>query len=901
MVEPAKPRVRPPRLAPRPKPKPERRPRKTAGPEAEASADAGLPEDAPSAPAAPPPGADLLPELTPAALAAGRAAFRAWFAVNGYQAFEFQEECWRLHGEGRSGLVHVPTGSGKTYAAFGGPFAALWAEAMGEALPPAEIAAVPPEAPARRPKGAPDPGLRVVYLTPLRAVANDIEAAIRRPMAALLPGLRVESRTGDTSATTRSRQSKRLPAVLVTTPESLSLLLARGNALSDLAGVHSVVVDEWHALLGSKRGTQTELALAALRRCSPALRVWALSATLPNVGEAAAAAVGPRRKAALVTANLPRPIEVDCLIPDAVEAFPWSGHLGLQMVDKVVERLDPARSTLIFTNTRNQAEHWFQALSRARPDWAPVLGLHHSAVDKAERVRVESGLADGTVTLVVCTTSLDLGVDFGPVDRVFNIGSPKGIARLIQRAGRSGHRPGAASCVVCVPTHALELVEIRAARAAIEVGDVEPRRPLEAPLDVLAQHLVTRALGGGFRPDDLFEEVRDTAAYAELSRAEFDWALSLVRHGGATLGAYPEYHKVVLADDGERMVVTDERVARVHRLSIGTITDDAQVAVRFANGSHLGVVEETFAARLNPRDRFVFAGRVLEFVRLRDLVCLVKPSRGRPSVVPRWGGAKMPVSTELARAMLRTFAGEVTGGPELVAAAPVLDVQRQLSRLPGTGTVLAETVQSREGYHLFLYPFAGRNVHEGLAALLCLRLARVRSTTFSTAVNDYGLELLCAEPVDYAAALAAPDVLFDDAALLDDVLAAINLGELARRQFREVARVAGLVFGGFPGKGKTLKQVQTSSGLLFDVFSRYDPENLLVHQARREVLVRSFELSRFQAVLRHLRAVGVEVRAVSQPTPLAFPLMMSRINQNTFSNEDLATRVARLKASWAVQ
>ncbi len=812
------------------------------------------------------------PPPAPAAYADALAAVEGWFDAQGWAPFDYQRAAWQAFGRGESGLIHVPTGAGKTYAAFGGPLAWLRAH------------------PRRR------AGARIVYLSPLRSVAHDVELALQRIAGALCPDARVESRTGDTSSAVRSRQRRALPEVLITTPESLSLLLARADAPALLAGLDSVIVDEWHALLDSKRGTQTELALAALRRLSPSLRIWALSATLPNVDTAAQAAVGPGRAATLITAPIDRPIHVSCLLPDAVDAFPWAGHLGLEMVHKVVERLDVGSATLVFTNTRNQAERWYQAIQRARPEWGARLAVHHSAIDAEERARIERGLSDGSVTVVVCTTSLDLGVDFGPVERVFNIGSPKGVARLIQRAGRSGHRPGAACEVICVPTHALELIELRAARACVDARDVEPRAPLDAPLDVLAQHMVTRALGGGFTADALFDEVRDTVGYAGLSRAHFDWCLALVREGGATLKAYPQYHKVV-ADEAGVYGVPDARIARLHRMSIGTIADDPAVWVRMGNGQRLGAIEERFAARLRPGDRFMFAGRRLAFVKLKDVDCVVKPTKAQPTVAARWGGAKMAVSTHLASALLRTFAGEITGGPELAAAAPILAAQAALSRLPRPGTVLGERLQSREGHHLFLYPFEGRNAHEGLAAVLALRLGRRQPATFSTSVNDYGLELMSVDPYPFEAALADP-ALFDPDALVDDVMAAVNLGELSRRQFRQVARVAGLVFAGYPGKRKTLRQVQASTGLLYDVFRRWDPDNLLLHQAEREVLAQSFDHSRLAASLRALSADGLEVFDTPHPSPLAFPLMVSRINETLFSTEALADRIAAMRADW---
>jgi ATP-dependent Lhr-like helicase len=796
---------------------------------------------------------------------------RGWFLAKGWAPFGFQEEAWAAFAAGQSGLVHVPTGAGKTYAAYFGPLA--------EAL------------------DAGAPGVQIVYLTPLRAVSRDIELALRAPVEELGYGLEVESRTGDTSASARQRQRRRPPGVLITTPESLSLMLCQADAAALFGGLRAVLVDEWHELLATKRGTQVELALARLRRFSPGVRTWAMSATLANLGEAARAAVGAGAEPALVTAALARPVRVETLVPPEVDAFPWAGHLGLSMLGPVLEVLGRRGTTLAFTNTRAQAERWHQAIVAARPGWRAAVALHHGSLDRGERERVEAGLKAGTLRAVVATSSLDLGVDFAPVERVVQIGSPKGVGRLLQRAGRAAHRPGAPGELWLVPTHALELVEIAAARRALARGEVEARAPLDRPLDVLAQHLVTCALGGGFRPDELYDEVRTTAAYARLERAEFDWALSLVRDGGRALYAYADYRKVAEVDG--RCVMLDARLARLHRANVGTIVAEGVVHVRVVGGAQLGTVEEGFVSRLRPGDTFLFAGRALSFVRLRDNVAEVRPARGQPGQTPQWHGGRHPISPSLAAALRGEFGRAARGdadGPEMRAAAPILEAQAALSALPGEAQVLAETCATREGHHLFLYPFEGRLVHEGLAALLALRLSRRRPATFSLSVNDYGLELLCPEPFPYAESLAPG--LFDERGLDDDVAESVNVTELAKRQFREVARVAGLVHQGFAGAQKSARQIQASSGLLYEVFRRHDPDNLLLAQARREVIERQFDRARLAGALARLRAAEWLVRPVARPTPLGFPLLVERLAA-TLSSETLLERVERMKRQWA--
>ncbi|NPD26753.1 ligase-associated DNA damage response DEXH box helicase [Corallococcus exiguus] len=796
---------------------------------------------------------------------------RQWFAAKGWTPYAFQEEAWAAYARGDSGLIHVPTGAGKTYAAYLGPLA--------------DVAE-------RNQKG-----IQILYLTPLRAVSRDVEQALREPLMALDADLEVESRTGDTSSSVRQRQRERLPQVLITTPESLSLLLTQEQAAENFASLRAVIVDEWHELLASKRGTQVELALARLRQFAPGLRIWALSATLANLEEAARTVVGTDREPTLVSADLQRPVHVETLLPEEVDTFPWAGHLGFTMLPRVADWLDPAQSTLLFTNTRSQAERWFEGLRFLRPEWEHLLALHHGSIDREEREHVEGGLKDGSLRLVVCTSSLDLGVDFGPVERVIQIGSPKGIGRTLQRAGRSAHRPGATCRILFVPTHALELVEMAAARDAIAHREVEPRTPLSKPLDVLAQHLVTCALGGGFTREALRDEVRTATSYASLTDEEFDWALTLVREGGPTLRAYPEFRRVVEVDGGFR--VPDARLARLHRLNIGTITSDASVKLRYWSGGTLGTVEESYVSRLKPGDTFLFAGRRLEFSRFKDMTAYVKPAKAKATQTPRWGGSRLPLSTSLASAMRRTLEaarqGDVTRD-EVAAAWPILDAQARLSRIPGDGRCLAETCRTRDGYHLFLYPFEGRLVHEGLAALLALRLTRLQKATFSLSVNDYGLELLTSTPFPFDEALRP--ALFTREHLVEDILESVNLSELARRQFRDIARVAGLVMPGLPGARKSTRQVQASAALLYDVFVKYDPDNLLLRQARREVLEHQFEQGRLARTLERLEAHPVEVVHVHRPSPLGFPLVVERISASV-SNESLLDRVQRLKERWS--
>ncbi len=812
------------------------------------------------------------PPAAAVAAPADRLTADGWFAARGWEPFPFQREAWAAYRAGESGLIHAATGTGKTYAAFLG--AAADAQADG------------PGAAAR---------LTVLWVTPLRALSADTALALAAPLGPLGLDWDVGTRTADTPQSVRRKQQTRLPAVLVTTPESLSLLLTQPDARERFAGLRCVVCDEWHELLGSKRGVLTELALARLRTFAPALRVWGLSATLGNLDDALATLVGPGRPGRVLRGHVPKAVAIDAVLPPRIDRFPWAGHLGLTLLPQVVAAVDAGDSALVFTNTRSQSEVWYQAILAARPDWAGRMALHHGSLDRTARDWVEDQLRAGTLRCVVCTSTLDLGVDFAPVDRVLQVGSPKGVGRLVQRAGRSGHRPGVPSRVTCVPTNAFELVEVAAARAAVAAGQVESRPPVRNPLDVLAQHCVSSALAGGFRPDELLAEVRTTRAYQTLAAADWAWVLDFVTRGGEALRAYPEYRRVTAGADGVYRVA-DERTARRHRMSIGTITAEATADVRFVRGGRLGTVEEGFAARLKRGDRFAFAGRTLEFVRLYQMTVQVKLTKRPPNTVPRWSGSRLPLSTELAaavRAKLDDARRGVFADPELVAVRPVLDVQARWSRVPARHELLVEQLATRDGHHLFVFPFEGRTVHEGLAALLACRLARGRPQTFTLAVNDYGLSLVSPDPIGLDS--ASLRVLLSADGLAADVLASLNAGEMAKRQFREVARVAGLVNPGLPQAGRTAKQLQASSGLFYDVFREYDPDNLLLRQADREVLDGQFELTRLRAALDRLAGCDLVFTDPPRPTPFAFPLLVERLRESV-SSETLAARVARLVA-----
>ncbi|MDB5898048.1 MAG: lhr [Ramlibacter sp.] len=805
---------------------------------------------------------------------AGHPLVAGWLAERGWTAFPFQQEVWQAIAEGRSGMLHATTGSGKTYAVWLGMLDALLR---------------------RHPHGRGAEPLRVVWLTPMRALASDTAKALAEPLRALAPNWTLGLRTGDTPSAERARQDRRMPTVLVTTPESLTLMLTREHSREELCGVECVVVDEWHELIGSKRGVQAQLALARLRRLHPGLVAWGLSATLGNLEDAMRVLCGPDPEPPprLVRGKIDKTLIIDTLIPPDPGKYSWAGHLGVRMQLPVVEEIERSGTTLVFTNVRSQAEIWYQLLLEARPQWAGHIALHHGSLDRATREWVEQGLKEGTLRAVVATSSLDLGVDFLPVERVLQVGSAKGVARMMQRAGRSGHAPGRPSRVTLVPTNTMEIIEAAAARWAAHAGRVERRQPPDKPLDVLVQHIVTVALGGGFTADELHAEVVTAWSYRTLTRAEFDWALAFCERGGDSLGAYPEYHRIVAGEDGVYRV-KDSGIARRHRLGIGTIVSDAAIQVKYLSGARLGTMEEGFIARLKAGDHFFFAGRLLEFIRVRDMAAYVRKATRHKGTVPTWMGSKMSLSTELSDAVLEMMQTAARGNfvePELEAARPMLLTQQRLSKIPTPTTLLVEGFQSREGQHLYIYPFAGRNVHLGLASLLAWRLARDKPNTFSISINDYGFELVSAEP--FAVEPVTSGAVFTATDLLPDVLASLNSTELAQRRFREIARVAGLVSSGYPGQPKSARQLQASSALFYEVFRKYDAGNLLLSQAENEVLSQELEISRLGETLRRMREKKMDFAALKHPSPMSVPLMVERFREK-LSTEQLSQRLDRI-------
>src|SRR6185312_9467059 len=587
---------------------------------------------------------------------------------------------------------------------------------------------------------------------------------------------RIMTRTGDTSAAEKQALKRKLPEVLLTTPESLHLMLAQKEYPKVFKGLQVVVIDEWHELLGTKRGVQVELGLSRLKVLSLesevlsqknkdsglqtqdlGLRIWGISATIGNLEQAAEVLLGndfPSEQIKMVRANLDKKLQIKSIIPENIESYSWSGHIGLKLLPQVMEIVAASNTTLIFTNTRSMAEIWYHAILDNYPEYAGIMAMHHGSLDNELRNWVEQALHAEALKVVVCTSSLDLGVDFRPVDTVIQVGSPKGVARFMQRAGRSGHSPGAVSKAYFVPTHSLELLEGAALKEGIKAGIYESRDPLLLTMDVLIQYMVTLAVSDGFRADELFDEVKTTFAFADLKRSEFNQLLDFITTGGKTLAQYDEFLKVEI--ENGLFKVNNRRVAMRHRLSIGTITSDVSIRIKWLSGGSLGTIEESFISKLRPGNVFWFAGRSLEFIRVKEMTAYVRKSNATKGIIPSWGGGRMPLSSQLS-AVFRDVLDEVAHGietdVEVVALKPLFDLQAQLSHLPQSHEFLIESFKSREGHHLIFYPFEGRLVHEGMASLLAYRISKIKPASFSLAMNDYGLELLTDDDIPIEMAL----------------------------------------------------------------------------------------------------------------------------------------------------
>lgn len=799
-----------------------------------------------------------------------------WFANRGWKPFPFQLEAWQAYLEGKSGLVNAPTGSGKTYS--------LLMPAMLEFMRAHEDY-----------KTKKNGGLQIIWITPIRALSKEIELSANRLIEGLELPWQVGVRSGDTSLKERAKQKEKPPELLITTPESLHLLMAQKNYPEFFKNLKVIVADEWHELMGSKRGVQVELAFSRLKGIQPQLKVWGISATIGNMEQALEALLGNyyhENKYCLIKADIEKRIEVVSVMPDSVERLPWAGHLGIHLLLKVIDIVKESKTTLIFTNTRSFAEIWYQKMLDKAPELSGLIAMHHGSISQELRNWVEEQLHEGKLKAVVCTSSLDLGVDFRPVETVIQIGGPKGVARFLQRAGRSGHQPGALSRIYFVPTHSLELMEAAALREAIDRKIVEHRVPYIRSFDVLIQYLMTLAVSDGFDPDTILEEIRTTLCYSSVTDDEWYWLLNFITTGGDALQAYDEYRKVIIENGLYK--VESRAIAMRHRLSIGTIVGDSSMFVRFVSGKYLGTIEEYFISRLNPGDVFWFAGRSLELVRIKEMEAQVRKSTRKSGKVPSWQGGRMPLSSQLSE-MIRNKLDEVVRGKEkdeeMIFLKPLFQLQQDRSKLPAKNEFLIEYLQTEDGYHVMMYPFDGRFVHEGMAALVAYRIAQLQPITFSIAMNDYGFELLSDQPIPIEEAVETNVLGIEN--LLHDIQASINSTEMARRKFRDIAAISGLVFKGYPGKPVKDKHLQSSSQLFFNVFNDYEAHSLLLQQAFEEVMDFQLEEARLRNALERIAQQKIIITYPDKPTPFAFPIMVDRLREK-LTSEKLEDRIKKM-------
>lgn len=815
-----------------------------------------------------------------------------WFRKQNWKPFPFQKETWTAFLQGKNGLLNAPTGSGKTYA--------LWMPIV------LDYIKSNPDFKTKHTRGKAErsgakSGLKAIWITPLRALSVEIKQAAERVIADLDVPLTVGIRSGDTTASERAKQKGKMPDLLVTTPESLQLLLASKGYEKTFKDCRAIVIDEWHELIGTKRGVQTELGLSRLKAIAPKMRIWGISATIGNLNQAREVLLGidsdAMQNSVLIRANIDKKIKVLSIIPDKMDAYPWRGHMGLHLVDAVAEIIKNSKTTLVFTNVRSACEIWFQRLLEKYPEFAGEMAMHHGSISRETRLWVEQAIRNEELKAVICTSSLDLGVDFAPVESIVQIGGPKGVARFMQRAGRSGHQPGKESVIYFLATHAMELIEASALRKAVENTVVEDRIPYLNSWDVLVQYLNTLAVSDGFFPDDIYKEVKSTFCYQAITPENWQWILNFITQGSQSLQAYDEYKKVEIEANG-LFKINSRLIAMHHRMQIGTIVGDATLQVKFLSGGYLGNIEEWFISKMKPGDAFTFGGKRLELYRVKNMQVLVKKADPKKkSRLVSWMGGRMSFSAQMSEMLRQEMytANSDNLSPELKALAPVFKRQRKESIVPDGGEFLIETFKTREGFHAVFYPFEGRFVHEALASLLAYRISLLSPISFSLAYNDYGFELLSDQEIDMQSVL--DNNLFSTEYVHYDLQKSLNATEMARRKFRDIAVISGLVFTGMPGKAIKTKHLQSGSQLIFEVFRDYEPDNLLFQQAYRETFEHQLEEGRVIQALERIAMQEIVIKRCEKPTPFSFPIITDRLREK-LSSETLAERIKKMTASY---
>ncbi|MEQ8311917.1 MAG: ligase-associated DNA damage response DEXH box helicase [Sphingopyxis sp.] len=766
------------------------------------------------------------------------APFADWFAARGWRLRQHQADMLAAGRRGEHALLVAATGAGKTLAGFLPSLVDLAAE--------------------------PSDRLHTLYVSPLKALAADVERNLLGPIADMGLGISVESRSGDTSSDKKARQRAKPPNILLTTPESLSLLLSYPDSFTMFADLKTVVIDEIHAFAPGKRGDLLSLSLSRLHAISPGLRRVGLSATIadPDQYRAWLAPGADASAVTLIEGEAGADPDISILLPEG--AVPWAGHSGRWAVHQVMEVVAANRTTIIFCNTRGLAELTFQELWKVNDASLPI-AIHHGSLDREARQRAEQAMAEGRLRALVATSSLDLGLDWGDVDCVIQMGAPKGSSRLLQRIGRANHRLDEPSKALIVPGNRFEYLEARAALDAVEAGERDADRFRPGALDVLAQHVMALACAAPFDTERLLAEIRGAAPYRWIDAETFDRLLGFVRDGGYALKSYDRFRR--LAPDGKGgWRIAHPRLAAQHRLNAGIIVDAPTLDVRFRNGRRLGTVEEYFASTLVPGDTFAFAGLSLEVESIRDTDLIVRATT-RPARIPSYVGARMALSTRLAD-RVRAFLAD----PESWARFPDdvrfwLEMQQLRSVLPRAGELLVETFPRDELHYLVAYPFEGWNAHQSLGMLITKRMDRAGLQPMGFVASDYALAVWSLRPVTH------PETLFDAEILSDEFVEWVENSHLLKRAFREVAVIGGLIERQHPGKRKTGKQVTFSTDLIFDVLRKYEPDHLLIEAAWADARERLTDVARLGDLLD--RAAGT-MRHVTldRISPLAIPVLV---------------------------
>ncbi|WP_267434267.1 ligase-associated DNA damage response DEXH box helicase [Sphingomonas sp. GM_Shp_1] len=761
-----------------------------------------------------------------------------WFAAKGWQPRTHQLAILDEARAGRHALLVATTGAGKTLAGF---------------LPTlTELIEEPTE------------GLHTLYVSPLKALAVDIRRNLVTPIEEMGLDIRVETRTGDTSSDKKARQRIKPPHILLTTPESLSLLLSYPDAETMFAGLRTIVVDEVHAFATGKRGDLLSLCMARLQRLSPSLRRVALSATVadPDGYRAWLAPDGDIDAVGLVTGQPGAPPDISILLPE--DRIPWAGHSGRYAAAQVMRVIEANRTTILFCNTRSLAELIFQDLWKANDKSLPI-GVHHGSLSLEARQKVEGAMADGQLRALVATASLDLGVDWGDVDCVIQMGAPKGSSRLLQRIGRANHRLDESSRAILVPGNRFEYLEARAALDAVEAGELDPDLFRQGALDVLAQHVMACACAAPFEQGALLDEIRSAMPYSALDDTTFDRVLHFIADGGYALRAYDKFKRLVQQPDGLWRVTHPQFVAQ-HRLNAGIIVEATMLKVRFRNGRQLGRVEEGFAATLAPGDTFFFAGLSLE-VESIDGEDLIVRATSRPARIPTYGGSRMPLSTSLAD-RVRGFLADRNEWDRFPADVhDWLEMQDRRSVLPRPGQLLVETFPREGRHYMVAYSFEGWNAHQSLGMLITRRMEAQGLKPLGFVASDYALACYGLEKVTDPASLFSPDI------LENEFVDWVQQSHLLKRAFREVAVIGGLVERQHPGKRKTGRQVTFSTDLIYDVLRKYEPGHLLLQAAWDDARQRMTDVGRLANLLD--RAGGTMLHVdLERVSPLAVPVLV---------------------------